>query len=215
MTELPDLSTVKIKGNFNCSHNMLTSLRGAPKADIQGAVFDCGYNQITTLKHLPMRNVGEAWHWEKINCNDNRLKTLKDLDLGLVVECKISCANNQLERLELMPMLYQRMDYLRSCGHPIHSDLVCINDFSGNPCSEKYNEWLKKHSRGRHSIGVFELRDANAEILNKKNALVRGISELVNRMKFDSVERKIYRMNIKKGVTPVMIPALVKDKKEH
>ena len=79
LTELPDLSTVKIKGNFNCSHNMLTSLRGAPKADIQGAVFDCGYNQITTLKHLPMRNVGEAWHWEKINCNDNRLKTLKDL----------------------------------------------------------------------------------------------------------------------------------------
>ena len=31
LTELPDLSKVVVKGNFNCSGNHLTSLEGAPK----------------------------------------------------------------------------------------------------------------------------------------------------------------------------------------
>ncbi|MEZ0225571.1 MAG: hypothetical protein ACAH83_13530 [Alphaproteobacteria bacterium] len=31
LTELPDFSTVVVKGNFSCLHNHLTSLKGAPR----------------------------------------------------------------------------------------------------------------------------------------------------------------------------------------
>ena len=31
LTELPDFSTVVVKGNFSCLHNKLTSLKGAPR----------------------------------------------------------------------------------------------------------------------------------------------------------------------------------------
>lgn len=31
LTELPDFSSVVIKGNFSCMHNNLTSLKGAPR----------------------------------------------------------------------------------------------------------------------------------------------------------------------------------------
>ena len=32
LTELPDLSTITVNENFNCGHNQLTSLAGAPKS---------------------------------------------------------------------------------------------------------------------------------------------------------------------------------------
>lgn len=43
LTELPDLSYVAVTGNFNCSNNKLTSLKGAPCS--VGGSFDCSYNE--------------------------------------------------------------------------------------------------------------------------------------------------------------------------
>jgi hypothetical protein len=42
LTELPDLSEVVVNGNFDCSCNNLTSLKGAPQK--VGGKFDCGHN---------------------------------------------------------------------------------------------------------------------------------------------------------------------------
>ena len=51
LTELPDLSEVVVKGDFNCSGNQLTSLEGAPKE--VGGSFYCSNNQLTSLVGLP------------------------------------------------------------------------------------------------------------------------------------------------------------------
>lgn len=51
LTELPDLSRVKVTGHFDCSNNSLTSLVGAPHA--VGGGFNCSANQLTSLKGAP------------------------------------------------------------------------------------------------------------------------------------------------------------------
>ncbi len=48
---LPDLSGVTVLGDFNCSGNKLTSLKGAPKK-VYGK-FDCSNNDLTSLEHGP------------------------------------------------------------------------------------------------------------------------------------------------------------------
>ena len=45
LTELPDLSKVVVRGNFSCSNNELTSLKGCPH--IVGGDFICSDNQLT------------------------------------------------------------------------------------------------------------------------------------------------------------------------
>ena len=51
LTQLPDLSTITVKGNFFCSHNELTSLKGAPK-HVLGRVY-CNYNHLKSLLDMP------------------------------------------------------------------------------------------------------------------------------------------------------------------
>lgn len=48
LKELPDLSAVTVTGNFNCSGNQLTSLKGAPKS--VGGWFNCCDNNLTSLE---------------------------------------------------------------------------------------------------------------------------------------------------------------------
>lgn len=48
LTELPDLSNVTIKGDFSCSQNELTKLKGAP-LKVTGA-FDCSCNPLPSLQ---------------------------------------------------------------------------------------------------------------------------------------------------------------------
>src|ERR1700722_10746867 len=51
LTELPDLSCVIVEGNFHCSGNKLTSLKGAPRA--VGGHFWCDNNLLTSLEGAP------------------------------------------------------------------------------------------------------------------------------------------------------------------
>ena len=58
-----------VKGNFDCSYNNLTHLRGAPKVVVGD--FDCRYNNLTTLEGAPEKVVGDFY------CSGNNLTSLK------------------------------------------------------------------------------------------------------------------------------------------
>ena len=93
LTELPDLSEVVVKGDFNCSHNKLTSLEGAPQR--VGGDFDCNHNQLTSLEGAP-KEVGGGFY-----CYSNRLTSLEGAPKEIGGE--FSCSSNQLTSLEGAP----------------------------------------------------------------------------------------------------------------
>ena len=114
LTELPDLSKVIVKGDFNCSFNILTSLKGAPQEI--GGDFRCAFNKLTSLEGAPQKVVGDFYCNDNrlislegapqktgrgFHCNDNLLTTLagapKDVNEGF------GCQNNQLTTLEGAP----------------------------------------------------------------------------------------------------------------
>ena len=58
LEELPDLSNVIVKGNFDCGNNYITSLKGAPKE--VGGDFDCSHCwNLTSLKGAPKEVGGD------------------------------------------------------------------------------------------------------------------------------------------------------------
>ena len=70
LKELPDLSEVVVMGSFDCSHNNLTSLKGAPK-EVRGN-FICSSNRLVTLCGAPHEVMPGYF-----NCTDN--ESLKNL----------------------------------------------------------------------------------------------------------------------------------------
>ena len=78
LTKLP-FRFRKVKGDFDCSENYLTTLDGAPET-VSGGFF-CEYNNLTTLKGAP-NTVGGVF-----NCSHNNLTSLvglpKRLNWGL------------------------------------------------------------------------------------------------------------------------------------
>ena len=82
-----------VKGDFSCSDNNLTSLKGVPVKI--GGNFYCGNNNLKTLEGAPSE-VGDNFV-----CNDNNLITLKGApkEIGLT----FSCYNNNLKTLEGAP----------------------------------------------------------------------------------------------------------------
>ena len=58
-----------IKGNFNCSNNELTSLKGSPEK-VKG-YFHCSFNNLTTLEGAP-KKVGDDFY-----CRYNHLTSLE------------------------------------------------------------------------------------------------------------------------------------------
>ncbi len=113
LAELPDMSSITIKGNFYCSNNQLTSLTGAPArvggvfnchknqlTSLTGApesvgIFDCSNNQLTSLTGAPAR-VGEVF-----NCSHNQLTSLTGAPES--VGGNFNCSNNQLTSLTGAP----------------------------------------------------------------------------------------------------------------
>jgi len=59
----------KVKGDFDCSNNKLTSLEGAPK--YVGGNFYCSHNQLTSLEEAPERVEGGFY------CSNNKLTSLE------------------------------------------------------------------------------------------------------------------------------------------
>ena len=93
LTELPDMSTVTILGNFTCSRNQLTSLTGAPEN--VGGDFACSYNQLTSLTGAP-ENVGGDF-----TCRRNKLTILTGAPKH--VGENFYCEGNQLTSLTGAP----------------------------------------------------------------------------------------------------------------
>ena len=72
-----------ISGDFFCSYNNLTSLKGCP-ASVDG-FFDCSYNNLTSLEGCP-KFVGGSYY-----CNNNKLQfTEEDVRKLCNVEGKIT-----------------------------------------------------------------------------------------------------------------------------
>jgi hypothetical protein len=94
--KLRDLKGVRfgeVGGYFNCSHNGLTSLEGAPR-EVRGN-FYCSDNGLTSLEGAPREVRGRFW------CHDNQLTSL--VGAPRVVGWDFYCYNNQLTTLEGAP----------------------------------------------------------------------------------------------------------------
>ncbi len=121
LSELPDLTTVEVRGNLYLDHNNLTSLIGAPAkigrslfADhnrlktLQGCpqivpmLFSVDYNNLETLEHGPIRTKG-------YNCRNNFLQTLHHIAQNQMI-C-LDCRNNRLTSLKYAPFMVNTAKY--------------------------------------------------------------------------------------------------------
>ena len=93
LKELPDFSKVKVKGNFDCSLNKLTTLKGAPQE--VGGNFRCSSNELTNIEEAPQKVGGNFC------CYDNQIITLKGGPKEVGGE--FCCARNKLTNLEGVP----------------------------------------------------------------------------------------------------------------
>lgn len=92
LTELP-LKFNRVGGNFDCSGNKLTTLKGCPKS--VGGYFICNENELTNLEYGP-ESVGSSYR-----CSNNKLTTLKGLPK--TINKFFQCYNNNLTNLEGSP----------------------------------------------------------------------------------------------------------------
>lgn len=99
LTELPDLTNVIVKGNFECICNNLTSLKGAPK--YVGGDFLCIGNELTSLKYAP-RYVGGNFE-----CYSNELTSLKGGPR--IVGGTVNTHECPLPNLEYAPQKFERL----------------------------------------------------------------------------------------------------------
>jgi hypothetical protein len=116
--KLRDLKGVRfgeVGGYFNCSHNGLTSLEGAPR-EVRGN-FYCSDNGLTSLEGAP-REVGGIF-----DCSRNQLTSL--VGAPRVVEGDFYCYNNQLTSLVGAPRV-------------VEGDFRCHD----NPVSNKILEFI-------------------------------------------------------------------------
>jgi len=120
LTKLPNLSSVKVVGNFSCSNNQLTSLEGAPHT--VGGCFYSYSNQLTSLKHAP-HNVGGNFYCclnqltslehaphsvsGEFDCSSNHLTSLDNAPH--TVSGGFFCSGNQLSSLECAPQKFEKL----------------------------------------------------------------------------------------------------------
>ena len=93
LTELFDLSDVKVTGYFDCSYNDLTSLAGSPET--VGGWFDCSKNDLTSLVGAPHIVTGD------FNCSYNNLSNL--IGAPQTVGGGFFCTYNRLTSLDGIP----------------------------------------------------------------------------------------------------------------
>jgi len=99
LTKLPNLSSVKVVGNFYCHKNKLSSLEHAPQS--VGGNFYCFDNQLTSLMGAP-HTVGDDFL-----CNKNKLSSLEHAPQS--VGGDFYCFDNQLTLLEHMPQTFKTL----------------------------------------------------------------------------------------------------------
>lgn len=107
LTELPDFSSLIVKGNFFCNNNKLRDLHGSPLQVL--CDYDCSNNKLITLQGAT-RKVGS------FHCFNNELT---DLDGGPEdVECSFDCCNNNISRLTKTSM---KVGQFYISGNPLKS----------------------------------------------------------------------------------------------
>ena len=105
LDELPDLSTIRVEGNFYCNGNRLTSLNGAPQ--FVGGDFCCRGNRLTNFMGAPEKINGE------LDCSDNWLESLEGMP---EVGGSFNCSDNNLTSLKGMPeIIHGNFDCLGNC----------------------------------------------------------------------------------------------------
>ena len=82
-----------VKGNFDCKHNNLISLKGVPR-EVKGN-FDCSCNDLTSLEGAPDKIKGY------FDCGSNNIEDLKGAPK--VVGGYFDCGNNNLTSLKGSP----------------------------------------------------------------------------------------------------------------
>ena len=92
LDELP-LTFNKVTGNFNCSRNSLTTLKGCPKSI--GGNFNCSFNKLTSLEGSP-KSVGGIF-----TCDGNKLTSLEGSPNR--IDFDFDCGYNNLTSLEGSP----------------------------------------------------------------------------------------------------------------
>jgi len=92
LTKLP-LNFGHVSSYFDCRHNKLTSLEGAPKSI--GGDFNCYYNNLASLEGCP-KSVGGRFY-----CFENKLTSLEGCPQ--VVGSHFCCYNNILTSLRFAP----------------------------------------------------------------------------------------------------------------
>ena len=113
-----------VRGDFFCSYNKLTTLRGFPK-EVRGNFF-CNYNQLTTLKGGPKEVRGKFYCignlltslegapekvGETFDCSNNDIKSLKGAPKE--VGWDFNCSGNKLTSLKGAPRKAGNF----KCGH--------------------------------------------------------------------------------------------------
>ena len=100
LTQLPDLTSVSVGGNFWCGSNRLTSLEHAPQS--VGGGFYCDNNQLTSLEYAPA-TVGGDFH-----CYNNRLTSLEHAPQSIGGD--FYCYHNRLTSLEGAPQKFKKLN---------------------------------------------------------------------------------------------------------
>lgn len=97
LTEIP-IQFGKVEGDFLCSHNNLTSLKGCPKE--VGGEFNCSKNKLTSLEGGPEKVSGDFY------CSKNILNSLEYCPEN--IGGNFNGGNNQLTSLEGAPRTVKR-----------------------------------------------------------------------------------------------------------
>jgi hypothetical protein len=125
LTEMP-VKFGKVTGNFNCSSNELTSLKGCP-ITVTGD-FYCSFNKLTSLKHGPITVSGDFY------CFRNQLTSLEHCPI--TVKRNFDCSINELTSLKGCPITIKRnfdcsineLTSLEHCPTTILADFDCSNN---------------------------------------------------------------------------------------
>ena len=117
-----------VKGNFDCKHNNLTSLKGVPR-EVKGD-FDCACNDLTSLEGAPEK-VGRSF-----DCAHNHLTSLE----GAPDKIKgyFDCGSNNIEDLKGAPKVVSgyfscndnNLTSLKGSPKVVGGNFICRNNIA-------------------------------------------------------------------------------------
>jgi hypothetical protein len=187
LTEIP-LKFGTVTGNFNCSYNKLTSLKGAPQlvggdfyishnklTSLKGAPqsvggnFDISSNELTSLEGSPQSVVGD------FNCRANELTSLKGAPKSVGGNFDVS--SNELTSLEGAPQLvkgdfycdFNQLISLEGSPKSVGKNFSCtcnkLNSLEGAPQSVGGNFYCLYNSKKFKTKDVHAVSDVKGNIL--------------------------------------------------